>query len=132
MVFGRESTGLTREEILKCDVLVSIPASKAYPVLNLSHAVAIILYELFKRLKLSASQYHVEPAREQYLRILEDRLICIVKHIMESDPRLPQALAAVKHLVHKASLTAGEAGILIYLAKRIAIALGLRECIEGG
>ncbi len=132
VVFGRESTGLTREEILKCDVLVSIPASRAYPVLNLSHAVAIVLYELFKRIKLGSSQYRVEPAREQYLRILEERLRCIAEHVMEGDQRLPQAVAAVKHLVHKAGLTAGEAGILIYLAKRIAAALGLRECIEGG
>ena len=47
IVFGRESIGLLNEEIEKCDLVVSIPTSK-YRVLNLSHAVGIILYEIFK------------------------------------------------------------------------------------
>jgi len=48
IVFGREGQGLTNDEIKKCDLLVSIPSSTKYPVLNLSHAVGIILYETFK------------------------------------------------------------------------------------
>jgi len=47
LVFGREDFGLFKEEITKCDLLVTIPASKEYPILNLSHAAAILLYELF-------------------------------------------------------------------------------------
>ncbi|AEB96092.1 tRNA (cytidine-2'-O-)-methyltransferase TrmJ [Metallosphaera cuprina] len=48
LVFGRESVGLTREEIAMTDIMVFIPANRDYPVLNLSHAVSIILYELWK------------------------------------------------------------------------------------
>ncbi len=47
LVFGREDLGLTQEELKRCDILVHIPSSQQYAVLNLSHAVAIILYELF-------------------------------------------------------------------------------------
>ncbi len=47
LLFGREDFGLLDEELRKCDFLVSIPASSEYPVLNLSHAVAILLYTLF-------------------------------------------------------------------------------------
>lgn len=46
LLFGREGTGLNQEEIRRCDFLVTIPASERYPVLNLSHALAIVLYEL--------------------------------------------------------------------------------------
>jgi TrmH family RNA methyltransferase len=49
IVFGRESNGLTNSEIDKCDFIVSIPASKAYPVLNLSHAAVLTFYELFRK-----------------------------------------------------------------------------------
>lgn len=49
ILFGKEDSGLTNEEILKCDFIVSIPSSKNYRVLNISHAVAIICYEIFKR-----------------------------------------------------------------------------------
>lgn len=45
LLFGREDLGLFQEELQRCDMLVHIPASEEYPVLNLSHAVAIILYE---------------------------------------------------------------------------------------
>ena len=47
IVFGREDFGLLDEELEVCDLLVSIPAHPQYPVLNLSHATAIILYEVF-------------------------------------------------------------------------------------
>ncbi len=47
IAFGREDYGLLNEEIKKCDLLVKIPTSDEYPSLNLSHAVCIVLYELF-------------------------------------------------------------------------------------
>ncbi len=46
LAFGREDFGLSEEEIARCDLLVKIPATDAYPILNLSHAAAILLYEL--------------------------------------------------------------------------------------
>lgn len=46
LVFGNEGIGLSEKDISACDFLVTIPTNKLYPVLNLSHAVAIVLYEL--------------------------------------------------------------------------------------
>ncbi len=46
IVFGREDHGLTNEELMMCDMLMSIPTSEQYPTMNLSHAVAVVLYEL--------------------------------------------------------------------------------------
>jgi TrmH family RNA methyltransferase len=46
ILFGSEDTGLGREELMLCDLVVCIPTSSAYPVMNLSHAVAVVLYEL--------------------------------------------------------------------------------------
>jgi TrmH family RNA methyltransferase len=48
LVFGREGNGLYNHEIKKCDFVLSIPTSKSYSAMNLSHAVAIVLYELSK------------------------------------------------------------------------------------
>jgi tRNA/rRNA methyltransferase len=48
IVFGREGTGLSNHELSICDTIVTIPAADAYPTLNLSHAAAIIFYELFQ------------------------------------------------------------------------------------
>jgi tRNA/rRNA methyltransferase len=49
IVFGRDYTGLRTSELLKCDFVVSISASVKYKSLNLSHAAAVVLYELSKK-----------------------------------------------------------------------------------
>ena len=47
ILFGREDFGLLDAELARCDLLVSIPASPQYTVMNLSHAAVVVLYELF-------------------------------------------------------------------------------------
>jgi TrmH family RNA methyltransferase len=47
LVFGREDYGLFNEEIASCDALLRIPTSESYLSLNLSHAVALVLYSLY-------------------------------------------------------------------------------------
>jgi len=44
IVLGRDDTGLHKEEIEKCDIVVFIPTAESYPVLNISHALSILLY----------------------------------------------------------------------------------------
>jgi len=46
IVFGREGTGLTNSELSQCDATLTIPANSEYQTLNLSHAAAIVFYEL--------------------------------------------------------------------------------------
>jgi len=57
ILFGREGTGLSEEEISACDLLVTIPANDAHPILNLSHALAITLYGL-SAIKFPGKQKH--------------------------------------------------------------------------
>jgi len=46
ILFGRENRGLSNDEIRRCDLICTIPASPQYPILNISHAVGIVCYEL--------------------------------------------------------------------------------------
>ncbi|MBU0498329.1 MAG: RNA methyltransferase [Candidatus Thermoplasmatota archaeon] len=57
LCFGREDYGLFNTEIAACDIMVKIPTSTAYPSLNLSHAVTIMLYSLFN--------HHYQPIHPQ-------------------------------------------------------------------
>ena len=50
IVFGKESHGLTNEEIKIADLLIRIPSNDDYPTLNLSHACGIILYEIYNKI----------------------------------------------------------------------------------
>ncbi len=47
-VFGREDRGLHTSELDLCQIFITIPTHSAYPSMNLSHAVSLILYELRK------------------------------------------------------------------------------------
>ena len=48
ILFGNEQSGLSDEEIESCDFGVTIPSSEEFGSFNLSHAVQIICYELFR------------------------------------------------------------------------------------
>ncbi|MBO5137021.1 MAG: TrmJ/YjtD family RNA methyltransferase [Spirochaetaceae bacterium] len=48
IVFGNERTGLTDEELDECTMGVTIPTDKNFGSLNLSHAVQIISYTLYR------------------------------------------------------------------------------------
>ena len=51
IIFGREDSGLTNDELLLANKTFNIPTSMNNPSLNLSHAVSIALYELNKSSK---------------------------------------------------------------------------------
>ncbi len=48
LVFGREDTGLTTDELKTCQKFVTIPTNDAFASMNLSHAIGILLYEINK------------------------------------------------------------------------------------
>jgi TrmH family RNA methyltransferase len=52
ILFGREGIGLTNEEVEQADFTVTIPTSEKYKTMNLSHSVAVVLYELSKTSKI--------------------------------------------------------------------------------
>ncbi|MEK0325709.1 MAG: TrmJ/YjtD family RNA methyltransferase [Nitrosopumilus sp.] len=55
VLLGRDTTGLTAPELELCDLVVTIGAFEGYRTLNISHALAIILYE-FSKTKYSRSR----------------------------------------------------------------------------
>ncbi len=58
IVFGREKTGLTNEELSRCDAVSTIPAHRKHPSLNLAQAVMIYSYELFQAAYGDIKKYH--------------------------------------------------------------------------
>ena len=57
IVFGNERTGLTDEELLECTSGVTIPSSDEFASLNLSHAVQIMCYHIFRHTKKNFTGY---------------------------------------------------------------------------
>ncbi len=48
LLFGRETSGLTNDELQRCHLHLQIPANPAYSSLNVAMAVQVVCYELFQ------------------------------------------------------------------------------------
>lgn len=117
LVFGRESSGLNNREIEYCDLVVTIPASRSYNVLNLSAAVSIILYEIFqKEQKGKQVLLATSTTRKQLLRQYE-RLV----NLAGTQPhRRKLAVRAFRNLISRSYISRREASLLIGVLRKAA------------
>jgi tRNA/rRNA methyltransferase len=120
ILFGRESSGLLNEEIQKCDFTVTIPAAKDYPTLNVSHAVAVVLYELFKE-ELTANvkeRYAPISGREKEVALGKIDIILNRLHFVTPERRETQK-KLWKRMIGKAMLTRREAFALLGFLRKL-------------
>lgn len=122
VLFGRESTGLTRKELSLADYLVTIPASPKYPILNLSHAVAIILYELFIYREMYADNIPPRASKDKLMEInrLVDELTAKVVH-KDKAYRLGYVF---KTVIGRGMPSEYEARQIIYLLRKVLRKIG--------
>jgi len=116
LVFGRESTGLTREELAACDISSTIPSSESYPALNLANSVAIFLYELFTKLR-KGEQVLKKASREE----LEEAISAfsrISRQVMSDERKIKAAERAFRHFMFKSSPSSREAKIVTHVLRR--------------
>ncbi|MCF0241610.1 MAG: RNA methyltransferase [Treponema sp.] len=57
IVFGNERSGLSDEQLFECTLGVTIPTSDDFGSLNLSHAVQILCYHMFRQTRKSHKGY---------------------------------------------------------------------------
>lgn len=121
LVFGRESTGLFNEEMELCDLAFTIPASKEYPSLNLSHAVSVVLYHLFSNYapeeprQPSEARAATYQEREQVYRFFDD----VVDQLNLQEHRVPIAKQVFRNLLGRAYMTGREVATLTGVVRRI-------------
>jgi len=62
LVFGREDTGLTNEQISLCQRIVTIPSHRSFASLNLAQAVMVLAYEIFITKRTSMNRAKAVPS----------------------------------------------------------------------
>lgn len=124
IVFGRESTGLTREELSKADFLVTIPANPEYPVLNVSQAVAIFLWELWKRTEIKPVNVPPRATREDLEKVLNTISEVTALTITAEDKRRRCDLVW-RRLLLRSVPSVYETRVLLYWARKVLRKLGV-------
>ncbi|AIE62592.1 tRNA/rRNA methyltransferase [Enterobacter hormaechei] len=76
LVFGREDSGLTNEELELADVLTGAPMVADYPSLNLGQAVMVYCYQLASLIQISQPPVTVSDENQlAALRVRADKLL---------------------------------------------------------
>jgi tRNA/rRNA methyltransferase len=119
LVFGPETNGLTNGEIARCGSCATIPAHAVQPSFNLSHAVAIAAYEVFRASRRGAPEPRpraTHDQKERLLGLLREGLLAI-----EALPRVGTEgyFADWRALVQRSDLTAKELKLLEHLARKM-------------
>ncbi|RBQ23717.1 23S rRNA (guanosine-2'-O-)-methyltransferase RlmB [Candidatus Methanobinarius endosymbioticus] len=118
ILFGREGNGLHNEEIDICDIIVSIPADPNYPIMNISHAAAIIFYEIFK----NRNEFPVEGLKET-TRVEKEYLLKdmenIIKQLDIPEHKEKTGLKSFKNIINRAFITGREVHTLKGILRKI-------------
>ncbi|QMM51550.1 tRNA/rRNA methyltransferase [Enterobacter sp. RHB15-C17] len=83
LVFGREDSGLTNEELELADVLTGVPMVADYPSLNLGQAVMVYCYQLASLMQIPAPD--VNGGDENQLRALRTRTHSLLNQLGVAD-----------------------------------------------
>ncbi len=114
LVFGREDRGLLNEELELCDIIVNIPTSNEYPSMNLSHAVAVILYELSD---VKADIDYMAPHFD--LELLYEHLEEVLSDIEYKEHKEDKTKLMLRRILGRAELTGREVQTLRGVLRRI-------------
>ena len=123
ILFGREGNGLTNKEIDDCDICVSIPTDPTYPIMNISHAAAIIFYELFKNKHEFGVEGLVESSDLEKEYLIKD-MQELIEYLDIPDHKKRNGLKTFNNIVSRAFITGREAHTLKGILRRLKIKLG--------
>ena len=122
LVFGRESSGLSNEELEYCNVILQIPTNPEFSSLNVASAVQILCYEFIQLLQLEDTDKTDEESndKEKTRLATADEMNYFYDHLEQSmidvdflNPEQPRKLMRrLKSLFNRAHLDENEVSIL--------------------
>lgn len=121
IMFGRENNGLTNEELVMADTLVSIPTSKEYPSINIAQSVNIICYEWFIKT-------HIKLATKQIERAAKGEVINFFEHLEEEldktnffqvPEKRQKMILNIRNMINRTNLTKQETQTLHGIVKSL-------------
>lgn len=112
IVFGSEKNGLSNEQLLECDLIVSIPTAPENPSLNLSHAVSIMCYQVFRNLAQDTRLPDYQPAGKDLSDQLERSFQEYANRFLRPE-KIHVTEEILHNLIGRSMISRGEASNLI-------------------
>lgn len=118
LVFGREDWGLVNEIVERCEIVAYIPTSGEYPIMNLSQAVSIFLYELS-----SFEGGNVKLARHEQMDMLYDHYGKLLDAIRYPKFKKAKTMMMLRRIYGRAMLNQREYFTMMGVLHEIELAL---------
>lgn len=110
LVFGREDSGLSNDELRQCDTTINIPTSEKLPSINIAQSVIIAAYEIFShyedsKTKICATENFI--SRDEIKGVLER--LGLALEVLDYDDSSKQLLKS--KILHQFERIFGRAGL---------------------
>ena len=125
MVFGRDTTGLTNEELALCDLVTSVETRTDYRTLNVSHSAAILLYltsRAWGAKKASQGQEGSGASRERREAFSRYAYDLAIASGMQSH-RAERMVQVARRVALKSEVNSKELGLLVSLLRKAELEL---------
>lgn len=117
LVFGREDSGLTREELMLCQRTAVIPANASFPTMNLAQSACVFCYELSS---IAPAPVERTLARADLVDRLHERAQALLLEVGFLHADNPDHIyEAVRAIAGRATLDEREAEILLGMLRQV-------------
>ena len=126
IILGRESSGLSNKELILCDIVAMVDTKTKYRTMNISHALAILLYEISKLRTdqpANKSKKRIDLASQQEVNLLLEYLRKVAVSGNYDLHKRPLLEVAAKKLLVKSSPTTKDIMLLVSLFRRTLLAM---------
>lgn len=117
LVFGREDSGLTREELMLCQHTAGIPTNDRFPTMNLAQSVGVFCYELSSVVPVPASRELADAASIERLHQRARALLLEAGFLHENNP--DRIYDDLRNLVARADPDAREVTIALGMIRQL-------------
>jgi tRNA/rRNA methyltransferase len=121
LVFGREDSGLTREELVLCQRSAAIPTDERFPTMNLAQAVCVFCFALSSVDRRGATRELAPAALIERMHERLEALLLEVGFLHANNPA--RIYDDIRALIGRASPDEREATILLGIVRQIEWAL---------
>ena len=121
LVFGREDSGLTREELVLCHRTAVIPTGESFPTMNLAQSVCVFCYELSQIERPQTERVLAPAALVERMHERLEALLLEVEFLHANNPA--RIYDEIRAILGRAELDEREATILLGIVRQIEWAL---------
>lgn len=119
IVFGREESGATIDECQLANYYIHIPMAEYYPSLNLSQAVLVVLYEVFKQMGNVPMLTYPKPAPNKEFDRLYDNIWRLMKSLLLREEDKGLFHRSLRRALNRTRWTKGDIAVFDRFCKQV-------------